>query len=104
MAKELKDLDDVLTDLCNDASRKGVPLWTTPIELNLWIDTHLKFCTPVIGKLLLDFQATAFRRDRVFSILRMIDSVTPIAMMTIKGKEYHITKTEVFMNKPCEAY
>jgi hypothetical protein len=58
----------------------------------------------VIGKLLLDFQATAFRRDRVFSILRMIDSVTPIAMMTIKGKEYHITKTEVFMNKPCEAY
>lgn len=104
MVKKLKDLDDVLTDICGIASNQGIPLWVLPIHLDIWVDTHLKFCTPIMGKLELNFHGTALCRARVFEILKKVNEVTPITIITISGRVFHVTKTEEFANKRCEAY
>jgi len=102
MVEKFKSIQDVLNEIKRDYKTM---LYSTPISLTLWIDTHQKFCTPILGKLRLDFGGTAFRTEMVLAILLKINKVTPITMILIEGhpfKVYRVTKTEEYMNKSCE--
>jgi hypothetical protein len=101
---ELKSLENVLTDICEDTRKRGIPLCTKKFKLFIWTDTI--DCKPVIGTLDLNFNCSIVKA-RVIDILRNINALFPISMIEFKYNRYsvvryHVSKTEEFMRKPCE--
>jgi hypothetical protein len=104
VTKKLKDLDTVLSDIHSDVTKTGIPVCMLPMTIFLWIDTNQKTCAPIVGHIEINFHGT-INEEKLFSIIQNIDKVTPVSMIVTEGhpfKAYRVTKTEAFMNKPCE--
>jgi len=86
-----KSLDDVLKEMPSLVNRE--------LELSLWADTYN--LTPIIRVMEVRF---LLPQENIVPLLKLIDVYYPIT--SIKdiqtGIVYHITRTENFMNKPCE--
>lgn len=95
---KLKTLENVLSDICRDTRKLGIPLCLREFKLFVWTDTV--DCKPIVGMINIYFNGS-ISEDRVLNILQKIDSVTPISMISFDYAKYHITKTEDFMKKPC---
>lgn len=103
---KLKTLEDVLSDICKDIRKLGIPLCTRDIKLFLWIDSI--DCKPVVGTMSICWNCSVSHAI-IIDIIRKIDSISPISMIELKYDkyrivQYHITKTEEFMKKPCSCY
>jgi hypothetical protein len=100
----VKDLEEILTAICNDARKDGIPICATKLELYLWLDTKKDNFEPIIGKAEVDFKET-MNEKQCLDFVRAINFVTPISMIITEGhpfRTYHVTKIEEFMKKPCE--
>ena len=95
----MSTLEDVLSRMCVDAHKSGIPFCTHPMTLHLWLDTDQNTCAPITGSMNISFEVN---ESKICDILRAINSATPIVMIKVKRIIYHITKIEEFMNKRCE--
>jgi hypothetical protein len=95
---KLKTLENVLSELIHERSKLGVPISTKSIELFVWTDTIE--CKPIVGRIFIAFNGT-LPEIKIFEIVRLIDRLSPITMIRFNKKEFHVTKTEEFMKKPC---
>jgi len=88
---ENKSLDDVLIEMPSLVNRK--------LELSLWVDTH--DLTPVVRIIEVRF---LIPQENILPLIKLIDTYYPITSIRdlLTGTVYHITRTENFMNKPCE--
>jgi hypothetical protein len=96
----MSTLEDAINRIYVDGHRAGIPICANSMRLALWVDTDLRTCTPITGYMDISFEV---EEGKVFAILRAIDKATPIYSIKIKRTTYHITKTEEFMKKRCEA-
>lgn len=95
---KFKTLRDVFSNISRDTRKLGIPLGVREFKLFVWTDTVE--CKPIIGIITMDFNGSV-SEGRILDILFKIDSITPISMIKFAYAEYHITKTEEFMKKPC---
>lgn len=100
MRMKLRDLNFILRKIISDVHETGIPFCSHPMELGIWVDTDQKTCYPIVGRMDVNFHGTVDEK-RCIEILRKINEITPISMIVIEGKEYHATKIEEYMKKPC---
>lgn len=90
-----KSLNDVLKEMPSLVNRK--------LELALWLDTidTVQNSTPVVHMMEVRF---LMPEKNIVPVLKLIDAYYPIVYIRdfSTGIVYHVTKTEKFMNKPCE--
>jgi hypothetical protein len=97
----MSTLEDTISRIFVDIRKSAKPLCMYPIELNLWLDTSQSTCEAIKGSMKISFEVD---EGKIFAIFRAIDKITPIYSIKVGTITYHITKTERFMNKLCEAY
>jgi hypothetical protein len=97
---EMSTLEDTISRIFVDIRKSAKPLCIYPIVLYLWLDTDQTTCEAIKGNMSISFEVD---EGKIFAIFRAVDKVTPIYSIKVGTITYHITKTEKFMNKRCDA-
>lgn len=101
MAKKPEDLNAVLRSIHRFTTQRDTSLSTIHIILHLWLDTKQNDCSPICGKVFVDFRGTV-DEPKIFALLKLIDGFTPIFQIDIWDKVFCVSKTKEYMNKRCE--
>jgi hypothetical protein len=95
---KLKTLKDVLSEMAKVHKVVG-GLKAIKYKVYVWFDTQ-DCDKPIVGIIDMNFNRS-ISDDRIIHIFNAIDLATPITMFDLGTVQYHVTKTEAFMKKPC---
>jgi hypothetical protein len=105
MAKKPENLFVVLQSMHEYALEAGISLPALPMTVYIWVDTDKDTCKAITGKLFVYYAGTV-DEFKLFMMLQLINKVTPIYKITIKGhpsKTFLVSDTEAYMKKGCDS-